>query len=56
MNLEKSWTYLARFEGLDLSAVRNLTQEQVELACGNAETKLPEGLTVPASWPCNDDG
>ena len=31
-----------------------LTQDQIEIACGNGETKLPAGITAPASWPCGD--
>ncbi|MGC0389367.1 pentapeptide repeat-containing protein [Bradyrhizobium sp. USDA 241] len=30
----------------DLSGARNLTQAQLDKACGNANTKLPEGLTI----------
>jgi len=36
----------------DLSNARNLTQTQLDEACGNASTKLPEGLTVKA---CSTD-
>jgi hypothetical protein len=32
--------------GADLSDAKNLTQEQLDQACGNADTKLPEGLTL----------
>ena len=34
----------------DLSAVRNLTQAQIEEAYGNTETKIPEDLDVPYHW------
>ncbi len=37
----------ANFSGADLSTATALTQEQLSLACGNAETKLPEGMTIP---------
>jgi uncharacterized protein YjbI with pentapeptide repeats len=30
----------------DLRAAENLTQGQLDKACGNADTKLPEGLTL----------
>jgi len=30
----------------DLSDAKNLIQEQLDQACGNADTKLPEGLTL----------
>jgi uncharacterized protein YjbI with pentapeptide repeats len=32
--------------GADLSGAANLTQTQLDKACGNAKTKLPEGLTL----------
>ena len=34
--------------GADLRDARDLTQEQLDKACGNADTKLPEGLTLKA--------
>ena len=33
----------ASFRGADISAVQGLTQTQLNLACGNTETKLPNG-------------
>ncbi len=36
--------------GVDLTKVRNLTQEQIDSAVGDAKTKLPEGLIHPESW------
>jgi hypothetical protein len=36
----------------ELSDVMNLTQMQLDKACGDADTKLPEGLTVK---PCSTD-
>ncbi|MGF1593892.1 MAG: pentapeptide repeat-containing protein [Kiloniellaceae bacterium] len=47
-----AYTYLARFEATDLSRVKGLTQRQLDDACGDTGTVLPEGLTAPASWPC----
>jgi hypothetical protein len=35
--------------GADLTGAVGLTQAQVRLACGNANTKLPPGLSVK---PC----
>jgi hypothetical protein len=32
------------------SETTNLTQEQIELATGNEQTKLPDHLKPPASW------
>ena len=39
----------AHLSGADLHDAKNLTQTQLELACGDADTKLPEGLTIK---PC----
>ena len=44
--------YLTRLDGTDLSAAKGLTQGQVDEACGDAETRLPAGLTAPSAWPC----
>ena len=30
----------------NLSSAKNLTRQQLDQACGNADTKLPEGLTL----------
>jgi uncharacterized protein YjbI with pentapeptide repeats len=46
------WT---RIEDTDLSSVRDLTQAQVDSACGDPTTKLPAGLAAPESWPCPPD-
>jgi uncharacterized protein YjbI with pentapeptide repeats len=37
---------LANLSGANLTGSKNLTQEQLDKACGNADTKLPEGLTL----------
>ena len=39
-------------KGLDLSKATGLQQMQIDLACGDAKTKLPAGLKAPATWPC----
>ena len=36
----------AKLSGADLSDARNLTQTQLDKACGDADTKLPMGLTL----------
>lgn len=36
--------------GADLRGVRDLTHEQVKVALGNAQTKLPEGIVRPGRW------
>ncbi len=50
----KAYTYLTRLEGVDLSEVYDLMQDQLDMACGDDKTRLPEGLVMPASWPCGD--
>lgn len=51
----RAFMFLTRIEGLDLSAASGLEQAQVDIACGDAETKLPAGLSKPANWPCAFD-
>lgn len=55
IDFSKAFLFLTRIEGLDLSAATGLTQDQVALSCGNAETKLPPGLTIPETWPCHKE-
>lgn len=55
VNFHGAYTYLTRFEGVDLSAVDTLTQAQLDQACGDAKTRLPAGLQASASWPCSDE-
>ena len=55
LDLSHTFLFLTRIEGLDLSASSGLEQEQVDLACGNAATKLPPGFTAPPTWPCAFD-
>ena len=39
-------TSITSFLGTDLRHVKGLTQAQLDVACGNARTKLPPGLKV----------
>jgi len=55
VDLTGAYTYLARVEDTDLSGVKGLTQDQLNLTCGNAATKLPPGHDRPADWPCGED-
>jgi uncharacterized protein YjbI with pentapeptide repeats len=55
IDFANAFLLLARIEGLDLSAATGLEQKQVDIACGDAKTKLPQGLTAPAEWPCPED-
>jgi len=47
-----AFMFLTRIEGMDLTAATGLTQPQVDLACGDAATRLPEGLKPGPAWPC----
>jgi uncharacterized protein YjbI with pentapeptide repeats len=55
LDFDQAFMFLTHIEGLDLSAAKGLEQAQIELACGDKDTKLPEGLTTPARWPCATD-
>ena len=46
---------LARLQSADLSTAVNLTQEQIDKAYGNSETKLPDGMHRPERWSLDDD-
>jgi uncharacterized protein YjbI with pentapeptide repeats len=50
-----SFFFLTRIEGLDLSAATGLQQWQIDMACGDGDTKLPSDLSVGADWPCTFD-
>ncbi len=52
---ERAFMFLTRIEGLDLSGAAGLEQAQIDLACGDASTKLPAGLSTPSTWPCPVD-
>ncbi len=52
---DRAVLFLTRIEGMDLSAATGLRQAQIDLGCGDAMTKLPPGVSVPASWPCKFD-
>ena len=53
-NMKGAYTFLMRIEGVDLSSVKGLTQDQLGIACGDDKTLLPAGLTRPERWPCKD--
>jgi uncharacterized protein YjbI with pentapeptide repeats len=38
---------ITSFKGTDLTKARGLTQAQLDHACGDADTRAPEGLHVP---------
>ncbi len=43
---------VTNFAGADLTGARGLTQQQLDEACGDEETKLPPDLTIE---PCPDE-
>jgi uncharacterized protein YjbI with pentapeptide repeats len=47
-----SYMFLTVIEGADLSRTKGLKADQLEMACGSAETQLPSGLSAPEGWPC----
>ncbi|HRP12512.1 MAG TPA: pentapeptide repeat-containing protein, partial [Terricaulis sp.] len=47
-NFARARLHQADFSGADLRQARGLTQAQLNLACGDRETRLPRGLSVPA--------
>lgn len=49
-----AYFYRTRLEGVDLSNVQGIAQWQIDMACGDAETVLPEGLNRPEDWKCAD--
>lgn len=55
IDFDRAFLFLTRIEGLNLAAAKGLTQDQVDLACGDAATKLPDGLRAPDKWPCPPD-
>jgi uncharacterized protein YjbI with pentapeptide repeats len=50
--IEGAFTFQTRFEGVDLTNFVGLQQWQIDIACGNETTVLPEGLNKPALWSC----
>jgi uncharacterized protein YjbI with pentapeptide repeats len=50
-----SYLYLTRFDGVDLSNATGIEQWQIDLACGDANTKLPASLARPPKWPCAEE-
>jgi uncharacterized protein YjbI with pentapeptide repeats len=54
LDFSNAFLSLTRIEGVDLSASIGIEQHQVDMACGDTQTKLPEGLTIPQTWPCPD--
>lgn len=55
IDFSRAFMFQTRIEGVDLSAASGLTQEQIDLTCGDAATRLPTGLSAPSQWPCAAD-
>lgn len=54
-NVENAFLLQTNIEDRDMTKTIGLVQWQVDMACGNDNTILPEGLTKPDSWPCIPD-
>jgi hypothetical protein len=55
VDLTGAYLFLTQIGGSDLSGVKGLTAEQVRLACGTKDTKLPAGMPPPDRWSCEDE-
>ncbi|MCP4073003.1 MAG: pentapeptide repeat-containing protein [Hyphomicrobiales bacterium] len=55
--LEFSGTFFfqIRIEGVDLSQATGLKQWQIDMACGDDATILPQDVNRPESWACDDE-
>lgn len=51
-SVKNAFLYRTHFEGVDISVFTDLNQWQIDLACGDDDTKLPQGVERPTSWPC----
>lgn len=51
--LEGASLLIANLDGTNLTGAKGLTQKQLDQACGDADTKLPPGLTIK---PCQEAG
>ena len=55
LDFANAFLFLTRIEGVDLSAATGLMQWQIDMSCGDGDTKLPDGLKASPSWPCQFD-
>lgn len=53
-SLRHAMLYRAQFREVDLREVKGLTQSQINMACLDLHTKLPQGLNRPD--PCSETG
>ncbi|MGV3550009.1 pentapeptide repeat-containing protein [Rhizobium sp.] len=52
VDFDRAFFFLTRVEGADLSKSTGLNQWQLDMACGNDKTMLPDGLNKAKNWPC----
>jgi hypothetical protein len=50
-NLTRANLWSTNLSGADLSGAKNVSQGQLDKACGDKETKLPPGLTIKRTCP-----
>ncbi|MCA1491825.1 pentapeptide repeat-containing protein [Sinorhizobium alkalisoli] len=55
IDFSRAFMFQTRIEGVDLSQASGLMQDQIDLTCGDAATKLPAGISAPSQWPCPAD-
>ncbi|MEO0327604.1 MAG: pentapeptide repeat-containing protein [Pseudomonadota bacterium] len=55
ISMKGSFLFQTQIAGVDLSSVMGLTDWQLEMACGDENTKLPDGMKTPETWPCPED-
>ena len=55
LNVDSAFFLQTNIEGIDFSIAINLEQWQLDMACGNDKTIVPEGLKIPEEWPCVPD-
>ncbi len=53
--IKNAYLMQTHIEGVDLSGAIGMAQWQVDMACGDKDTLLPEGIDRPKSWPCQPD-
>lgn len=51
-SLGHAMLFKANLQGIDLTGVKGLTQSQINMACLDGDTKLPQGLNRPQ--PCSE--
>jgi hypothetical protein len=52
VDFEEAFMFRTRIVGVDLSSAKGLKQDQIDLTCGDSNTKLPPGLKPSPDWPC----